>query len=121
MAIRVQREVLAEMLRSHGEDELAERLASLSDDERARIGRLGAYYAWSEDAMKLGISLGGARALSLAAIDVLEKPDEGSVATSRMPSAPKATQNSRQSAGELAMVCLPRDRLRQQPVGLVRR
>lgn len=73
MAIRVQRDVLAEMLRSHGEDELAERSASLSDDELARIGTLGAYYAWSEDAMKLGIGLGGARALSLATIDVLDE------------------------------------------------
>jgi hypothetical protein len=77
MAIRVQRHVLAEMLRSHGEDELAERSASLSDDELARIGRLGAYYAWSEDAMKLGISLGGARALSSATIDVLEETGRG--------------------------------------------
>lgn len=77
MAIRVQRDVLAEMLRSHGEDELAERSASLSDDELARIGTLGAYYAWSEDAMKLGIGLGGARALSLATIDVLDEIGRG--------------------------------------------
>jgi hypothetical protein len=73
MAIRVQRDVLAEMLRSHGEDELAERSASLGDDELALIGTLGAYYAWSEDATKLGIGLGGARALSLATINVLEE------------------------------------------------
>jgi CDI immunity proteins len=68
----VSRELLARMLRSHGEDELAERVLSLSDDELARIGALGAYYAFSEDAMALGGSMGGARALSLAAIDVLE-------------------------------------------------
>jgi hypothetical protein len=73
MAIQVERDVLAAMLRSHGEDELAERAAALSDDELARIGRLGAYYAWSEDALMLGISLGGARALSMATIDVLEE------------------------------------------------
>jgi CDI immunity proteins len=68
----VSREVLGGMLRQHGEDELAERALSLSDDELARIGTLGAYYAFSEDAMALGGSMGGARALSLATIDVLE-------------------------------------------------
>jgi hypothetical protein len=72
MALGVQREVLAGMLREHGEDELAERAPSLSDDELARIGALGGYYAFSEDAMALGGSMGGARALSLATIDVLE-------------------------------------------------
>ena len=60
------------MLREHGEDDLAERAPTLSDDELARIGTLGAYYAFSDDAMALGGSMGGTRALSLAAIDVLE-------------------------------------------------
>lgn len=60
------------MLRSHGEDDLAERVASITDDELARIGTLGAYYAFSEDAMALGGSMGGARALSLASVDVLD-------------------------------------------------
>lgn len=69
----VSREALASMLRQHGEDDLAERALALSDDELARIGTLGAYYAFSEDAMALGGSMGGARALSLATIDVLEK------------------------------------------------
>ena len=68
----VSREVLARMLREHGEDELVERAPTLSDDELARIGTLGAYYAFSEDAMALGGSMGGSRALSLATIDVLE-------------------------------------------------
>ena len=72
MALGVQREVLASMLRSHGEDELAERALSLTDDELTRIGTLGAYYAFSEQAMALGGSMGGTRALSLATIDVLE-------------------------------------------------
>ncbi len=72
MAIEVSREVLAGMLRQHGEDDLADRALSLSDDELARIGTLGAYYAWSEDTMALGGSMGGTRALSLATIDVLE-------------------------------------------------
>lgn len=68
----VSHEALAGMLRQHGEDVVAERALSLSDDELARVGTLGAYYAFSEDAMALGGSIGGARALSLAAIDVLE-------------------------------------------------
>ncbi len=71
--MRVSREVLAGMLRTHREDDLAERALSLSDDELARIGTLADYYAFSEDAMRLGGSMGGARALSLAAIDVLER------------------------------------------------
>ncbi len=69
----VSREVLAGMLRKHGEDDLAERALSLSDGELARIGTLGAYYAFSEIAMALGGSMGGTRALSLATIDVLEE------------------------------------------------
>jgi CDI immunity proteins len=72
MEMEVRREVLAGMLVQYGEDALAERASSLSDDELARIGTLGAYYAFSEDAMALGGSMGGARALSLATIDVLE-------------------------------------------------
>jgi len=68
----VSREVLANMLRRHGEDGLAERALAVSDDELVRIGTLGAYYAFSEDAMALGGSMGGGRALSLATIDVLE-------------------------------------------------
>jgi hypothetical protein len=60
------------MLRSHGEDDLAERVASITDDELTRIERLGAYCAFSEDALALHGSMGGARALSLATIDVLE-------------------------------------------------
>ncbi len=72
VVVRVSREVLAGMLRKHGEDDLAERARTVSDDELARIGTLGDYYAFSEDAMALGGSMGGARALSLATIDVLE-------------------------------------------------
>ena len=68
----VSREALASMLRQHGEEDLAESALTLSDDELARIGTLGAYYAFSEDAMELGGSMGGTRALSLATIDVLE-------------------------------------------------
>jgi hypothetical protein len=72
LVVRVSREVLAGMLRKYDEDDLAERALSVSDDELARIGTLADYYAFSEDAMALGGSMGGARALSLATIDVLE-------------------------------------------------
>jgi hypothetical protein len=72
LVVRVSREVLARMLRKHREDDLGERALTLSDDELARIGTLADYYAFSEDAMRLGGSMGGARALSLATIDVLE-------------------------------------------------
>jgi hypothetical protein len=71
--IRVERDTLAEMLRSPGEDDLAARASSITDDELTRIRTLGAYYAWSEDALALHGSMGGARARSLATIDVLER------------------------------------------------
>ena len=72
MGMRPSRETLASMLRRHGEDDLAERAPSFTDDEMARIGTLGAYYAWSEDAFVLGSGMGGARTLALATIDVIE-------------------------------------------------
>ncbi len=71
--IRVERGTLAEMLRSHGEDDLAAPTSSITDDELTRIRTLGAYYAWSEDALALCGSMGGVRALSMATIDVLER------------------------------------------------
>jgi hypothetical protein len=70
--IRVRRETLADMLRSHGEDDLASRALSLTDLELKRIRELGACYAFSERAMATGGSMGGARALCMATIDVLE-------------------------------------------------
>jgi hypothetical protein len=60
------------MLRSHGEDELAERAPSVTADELKRIGELGHDYAFSEHALATGPSVGGARALSLATVDLLE-------------------------------------------------
>ena len=45
MVMRVERATLATMLRSHGEDGLADRVASLTDEELTRIARLGGYYA----------------------------------------------------------------------------
>jgi hypothetical protein len=70
--IHASREHLANMLPQHGEDELAERVLTITDSELERIGELGAYYAWSEEAFELGLGMGGTRALCLATIDVLE-------------------------------------------------
>jgi hypothetical protein len=70
--IRATREHLANMLPQHGEEDLAERVLTITDAELERIGELGGYYAWSEEAFELGVSMGGTRALCLATIDVLE-------------------------------------------------
>jgi hypothetical protein len=70
--IHATRDHLANMLPDHGEDELAERVLTITDAELERIGELGAYYAWSEEAFELGLGMGGTRALCLATIDVLE-------------------------------------------------
>jgi hypothetical protein len=66
------REHLANILPEHGEEDLAKRVLTITDSELARIGELGGYYAWSEEAFKLGLGMGGTRALCLATIDVLE-------------------------------------------------
>lgn len=69
----VQREALANMLRVYGEERLAERALSVTDDELRRVGELGHFYAFSELAYESGGgSMGGARALSFATSDVLE-------------------------------------------------
>ncbi|MGO9954998.1 MAG: hypothetical protein ACLP50_03325 [Solirubrobacteraceae bacterium] len=71
--IRATREHLANMLPKHGEDDLAERVLTITDAELERIGELGGYYAWSQEAFELmSGSMGGTRALCLATIDVLE-------------------------------------------------
>ncbi|MHB8694288.1 MAG: hypothetical protein ACYDHH_23865 [Solirubrobacteraceae bacterium] len=70
--IQATRELLANMLPQHGEEDLAERVLTVTDAELERIGELGAYYAWSVEAFELGLGMGGTRALCLATIDVLE-------------------------------------------------
>jgi hypothetical protein len=70
--IHATREHLANILPQHGEEDLAERVLTITDAELERIGELGGYYAWSEEAFALGVSMGGTRALCLATIDVLE-------------------------------------------------
>jgi hypothetical protein len=68
--IRTTREHLANILPEHGEKDLAKRVLTITDAELERIGELGAYYAWSEEAFELGLGMGGTRALCLATIDV---------------------------------------------------
>jgi len=63
---------LAKFLRDFGEDDLAERALTTTDEEMDRIAILGAHYAFSDVAMEYGGSMGGERALALAALDVLE-------------------------------------------------
>jgi hypothetical protein len=59
-------------LLAHDEKELVERVPSVTDAELKRIGERADYYAFSsEDAMRNG-SMGTSRAVSLAAVDVLE-------------------------------------------------
>jgi hypothetical protein len=71
--IHATREHLANILPQHGEEDLAARVLTITDPELERIGKLGAFYAWSDEALELiGGSMGGTRALCLATIDVLE-------------------------------------------------
>ena len=44
--LHVRRDTLARMLRSHGEDELADRARPVTDDQSRRIGELGDCYAF---------------------------------------------------------------------------
>jgi hypothetical protein len=72
--LNVRRDTLVRALLAHGEDDLVGRVPSLTDDELKRIGERADYYAFSgEHAVPpLGASMGVSRALSLAAVDVLE-------------------------------------------------
>jgi hypothetical protein len=64
------------MLLAHDEKELVERVPSVTDAELKRIGERADYYAFSsEDAMRNGS--GTSRAVSLAAVDVLEGASRG--------------------------------------------
>jgi hypothetical protein len=59
-------------LLAHDEKELVERVPSVTDAELKRIGERADYYAFSsEDAMP-NDSMGTSRAVSLAAVEVLE-------------------------------------------------
>jgi hypothetical protein len=70
--IHVQHSTLVRTLLAHDEKELVERVPSVTDAELKRIEERADYYAFSsEDAMRNG-SVGTSRAVSLAAVDVLE-------------------------------------------------
>jgi hypothetical protein len=70
--IHVQRSTLVRMLLAHDEQDLIERVPSMTDDQLQRIGQRAGYLAFgSEDAQRYG-SMGGSRAISVAAVEVLE-------------------------------------------------
>jgi hypothetical protein len=60
------------MLLAHDEEELVERVPSVSDAELKRIGERADYYAFSSEDAKRNGSMLSSRAISLAAVDVLE-------------------------------------------------
>ena len=59
-------------LLAHDEHDLVERVPSVTDDELKRIGERADYYAFSSEDAKRNASMGTTRAISLAAVDVLE-------------------------------------------------
>lgn len=67
-----ERSTLEGGLQGYGEDELAERAATMSEAQIAEVGERAGHYAFSEEALSFGGSMGGMRALALAAVDVLE-------------------------------------------------
>ena len=71
--LRARRDTFARALRTHGEDDLGERVLSLTYEELKPIGERAHHYAFSDEhALASGASMGVAKALSLATVDVLE-------------------------------------------------
>lgn len=71
--IHVQRDTVVRCLLAHDEKELVERVPSVTDADLKLIGERADYYAFSgEDAIRRIGSMGTTRAVSLAAVDVLE-------------------------------------------------
>lgn len=60
------------MLLAHDEHDLVERVPSVTDAELKRIGERADYYAFSSEDAIPNDSMGTSRAISLAAVDVLE-------------------------------------------------
>lgn len=60
-------------LLAHDEDDLAERVRSLSDEELMQIGQRAEHYVFAEEQSVGGGTMGTSRAVALAAVDVLEK------------------------------------------------
>ena len=71
--LHVRRDSLVRALLAHDEDDLAERVPLVTDEDLKRIGQRAGDYAFSaEHALPSGSSMGSLRAISLAAVDVLE-------------------------------------------------
>jgi len=72
--IHVRRDTLARVLLAHGEDDLVGRVPSVTDVELEHIGERADHYAFSSEhaVPPRGTSMGVSRAISLAAVDVLE-------------------------------------------------
>jgi hypothetical protein len=70
--IHLQRSTLVRCLLAHDEDGLVERVPLVTDEELKRIGERADHYAFSSEHAKRYGSVGTTRAVSLAAVDVLE-------------------------------------------------
>jgi hypothetical protein len=71
--IVVQRETLPRDLRSYGEDELADRVLIIEDEELKRIWARADHCVYSDEyALPSGASMMIAKAVALAAVEVLE-------------------------------------------------
>jgi len=68
------RNTLVRALLAHDEDDLAERVPTVTDEELQRIGQIAGDYAFPAEVLAPGptSSMGTTRAISLAAVDVLE-------------------------------------------------
>ena len=71
--LHVRRDTAVRVLLSHGKNDLAERVPSLTDEQLKRIGERAEHYAFSgEHALRSGASMGVSRAITLATVEVLE-------------------------------------------------
>ena len=70
--IYVRRDTLVRALLAHSEDDLVERVPSVTDEELKRVGKRAHLYAFSQQALRSGGSMGTSRALSQATIHVLD-------------------------------------------------
>lgn len=71
--LHVRRDTALRVLLSHGENDLGERVPSLTEEELTRIGERAEHYTFSDEhSAQTGGSMGVSRAISLAAVEVLE-------------------------------------------------
>lgn len=67
------RQTLVRCLLAHDEDELVERVPTVTDEQLRRIGSLASHYAFSPKLVKARRgSIGTTKAVTLATVDVLE-------------------------------------------------